>query len=539
MEAQTMLTSKQELNSKNTKQDLLTEESSEEAVKERVAKDGKKGCDDNDDDALRRRRRKTRYNSFSSSVYDEDARWKALHEERPDKPCHKSEDSPFSSSSGFHNFRGLLNWCIIILVFTTGRAALENLIKYGVLIDPVHSYRLFVASESNFPMVWVFIALFSSIMITFFVEKVASKFRVPERLISFLHTTTFLFEISFPAIFVFILKPSPFLSSPVLTATCLLFLKLVSYAQVNKWCRLSHRQQPLKHQPQVAHRVSKKHHHRSTSIKAFSGPNYYNEHERFAQLSFYQHYPHNLNIQDLCYFILAPTVCYELNYPRTTRIRARFLLSRALEICFLLGLILSLIQQWIVPTLENSVGLFGKMNYAMMLARILKLAIPNHFIWLISFYFIFHSCSNFNAELLKFADRQFYKDWWNAENLQQFWSTWNIPIHRFALRHVYKPILRKGSTKVVANACVFLMSALFHEYLVSIPLNMLRPWFLVSFLLQTPLVVMSDRMSGKVGNMVVWVLLILGQPLAIMMYYHDYFLLHNNNNTIPSHNNNF
>lgn len=81
-----MLTSKQELNSKNTKQDLLTEESSEEAVKERVAKDGKKGGDDNDDDALRRRRRKTRYNSFSSSVYDEDARWKALHEERPDKP---------------------------------------------------------------------------------------------------------------------------------------------------------------------------------------------------------------------------------------------------------------------------------------------------------------------------------------------------------------------------------------------------------------------------------------------------------------------
>ena len=32
-------------------------------------------------------------------------------------------------------------------------------------------------------------------------------------------------------------------------------------------------------------------------------------------------YPDNLSLCDLYYFVLAPTLCYELNFPRTTRIR--------------------------------------------------------------------------------------------------------------------------------------------------------------------------------------------------------------------------
>lgn len=34
-------------------------------------------------------------------------------------------------------------------------------------------------------------------------------------------------------------------------------------------------------------------------------------------------YPDNLNLFDLYYYILAPTLCYELNFPRTQRIRKR------------------------------------------------------------------------------------------------------------------------------------------------------------------------------------------------------------------------
>jgi len=40
--------------------------------------------------------------------------------------------------------------------------------------------------------------------------------------------------------------------------------------------------------------------------------------------------------------------------------------------------------------------------------------VPNHVIWLIFFYWMFHSCLNVLAEVLRFGDRTFYKDWWQV-----------------------------------------------------------------------------------------------------------------------------
>jgi len=40
--------------------------------------------------------------------------------------------------------------------------------------------------------------------------------------------------------------------------------------------------------------------------------------------------------------------------------------------------------------------------------------VPNHFIWLLFFYWMFHSSLNVIAELLRFGDRTFYKDWWSV-----------------------------------------------------------------------------------------------------------------------------
>lgn len=36
-------------------------------------------------------------------------------------------------------------------------------------------------------------------------------------------------------------------------------------------------------------------------------------------------------VTDIYYFIFVPTLCYELNFPRSPRIRKRFLLRRLLE----------------------------------------------------------------------------------------------------------------------------------------------------------------------------------------------------------------
>jgi len=86
-------------------------------------------------------------------------------------------------------------------------------------------------------------------------------------------------------------------------------------------------------------------------------------------------YPNNLYITDLYYFIFAPTLCYELNFPRSDRIRKRFLLRRGLECFFGAQLMVALIQQWIIPSVKNSLIPFSNMDLIKIQERLLKLAV--------------------------------------------------------------------------------------------------------------------------------------------------------------------
>ena len=51
------------------------------------------------------------------------------------------------------------------------------------------------------------------------------------------------------------------------------------------------------------------------------------------------------------------------------------------------------------------------------LVQTLHFAVPAAYIWLSQFYLIFHTFLNLLAEITMFADRRFYSDWWNADNL--------------------------------------------------------------------------------------------------------------------------
>jgi diacylglycerol O-acyltransferase-1 len=178
-----------------------------------------------------------------------------------------------------------------------------------------------------------------------------------------------------------------------------------------------------------------------------------------------------------------------------------------------------------MPILENSKIPMRETNILKMTERLLKLAVPNHVIWLIAFYTMFHSYLNVLAELLRFGDREFYLDWWNAQTVAQFWKNWNIPVHHFCLRHIYKPLLGMGITKLQAQLIVFFVSAFFHEYLVSIPLRMFRLWSFFGMIMQIPFAAFVQRfLHGNYGNMAVWISLIIGQPIAILMYIHDYYI---------------
>ncbi|KAM6972973.1 LOW QUALITY PROTEIN: diacylglycerol O-acyltransferase 1a [Aplochiton taeniatus] len=421
--------------------------------------------------------------------------------------CHVLQESLLSSASGYSNYRGILNWCVVMLVLSNARLFLENLIKYGILVDPIQVVSLFLKDPYSWPAACLIIISNLFIMAALHTERRLALGSISESTGTFLHSVNLATMLCFPSATVLLLHSiTPVGAVYSLGVYTVLFLKIFSYRDVNLWCR------------QIRQAKAKKM-SRSNSCPSV-------EYSNRSAVRSHVSYPGNLSHRDMYYFVFAPTLCYELNFPRSPRIRKRFLLRRLFEMLFLMQLLVGLIQQWMVPTVQNSMKPFREMDFSRMMERLLKLAVPNHLIWLIFFYWFFHSTLNFLAELLQFGDREFYRDWWNSETVSYFWANWNIPVHKWCLRHFYKPMLKKGVNKLLAQTAVFLVSAFFHEYLVSVPLKMFRLSFM-GMMTQIPLAwFTSNFLHGNYGNAMVWISLIIGQPVAVLMYVHDYYVIH-------------
>ena len=90
--------------------------------------------------------------------------------------------------------------------------------------------------------------------------------------------------------------------------------------KVNSWCRSPNSNRLLREKSCVTRSEVKKVERLSSDEECGKG-----------QKSLLK-YPDNLTVANLYYFCLAPTLCYELNYPKTCRIRKFFLMRRICEV---------------------------------------------------------------------------------------------------------------------------------------------------------------------------------------------------------------
>ncbi|XP_012270220.1 diacylglycerol O-acyltransferase 1 [Orussus abietinus] len=451
---------------------------------------------------------------------------------QPDKPCHRPRDSLFSWSSGFDNFTGFVNWGFLLLGIGGIRLLLENFIKYGIRVDPWQWFRFLSGKDDGgeeHPSLILILYSTVPVVLCLLIEKGLAADIIAHGPGMVFHVVNLIVMVLVPMVVIHI-KDSGFSligAMYVCMLYAMLFLKLWSYVQVNMWCRLSTRTK-CENQGRMRRQSLSCNSLQAAAAKK-QNERQVEKDESDGRTNLVQ-YPNNLNLRDLYYFILAPTLCYELNFPRTQRIRKRFLIKRILEVVVGCQVVMSLFQQWMIPSVKNSLIPFSNMDVAKASERLLKLAIPNHLVWLCFFYLSFHSYLNLMGELLHFADRNFYSDWWNANNIDIFWRSWNMPVHRWALRHLYIPIVEMGYGRNVASITVFFISAFFHEYLVSVPLKTFKIWAFMGMMGQIPLSIISrmaeKHLGPRFGNLVVWSSLIIGQPLCIMMYYHDYVVTH-------------
>ncbi|SMN21577.1 similar to Saccharomyces cerevisiae YCR048W ARE1 Acyl-CoA:sterol acyltransferase, isozyme of Are2p [Maudiozyma saulgeensis] len=242
-----------------------------------------------------------------------------------------------------------------------------------------------------------------------------------------------------------------------------------------------------------------------------------------------QKFPKNINTWNFFEFTMFPIIVYQIEYPRTERIRWLYVLEK---VCAIFGTIFIMIlnaQLFMYPIAERALmirdsewtGIIDRLSHW---ARLLIDIIPSFIVmYLLVFYLIWDAILNCIAELSRFGDRYFYGDWWNCVTWDEFSRIWNIPVHKFLLRHVYhSSISAFNFNKAQATLFTFFLSSVIHELSMYVIFKRLRLYIFFFQMLQLPLVAIGNTPQMKkktiLGNVIFWIGICAGPSVLCTLY---------------------
>jgi sterol O-acyltransferase len=237
-------------------------------------------------------------------------------------------------------------------------------------------------------------------------------------------------------------------------------------------------------------------------------------------------YPENITTWNYCDFILCPTLCYELEYPRTPCIQWLALFWKTLAVFGCIFLLTLTSEEFIMPVLADAAIRLHQVSSLLdmgliMAETISMLLFPFMITFLLVFLVIFEYLLGAFAEITCFADRHFYSDWWNSSDWMEFSREWNIPVHHFLRRHVYFAS-RTYVSSSMAMVITFLISSLGHELIMGCITKKLRGYGFVAMMLQLPIVAaqQSKLVRGRwvFNNSFFWVSMISGLAVMCTLY---------------------
>lgn len=119
-----------------------------------------------------------------------------------------------------------------------------------------------------------------------------------------------------------------------------------------------------------------------------------------------------------------------------------------------------LTNDWLLPILETA----DKNDFITLLLELIEICF---YFNLAVFYMIFENIMQGIAELTRFADREFYRDWWNTTNYIDFFTKNNRPLYVFSLRYIKKPIMQNFNiSHKLGNYIILCFMAIVHEIVI-------------------------------------------------------------------------
>lgn len=225
------------------------------------------------------------------------------------------------------------------------------------------------------------------------------------------------------------------------------------------------------------------------------------------------------------YYLFCPTMIYRDNYPRTPYIRWQYVVKNFAQFFGCVIFIYYAMDTLCLPVFKK----MRKQPFDMktLVLSIFHATLPGTFVLLLSFYGLMHCWLNAFAEMLRFADRMFYKDWWNSTSFSNYYRTWNVVVHDWLYCYVYQDLLwlLKKRFRSGVMLATFLLSAIVHEYAFTVSLGYFYPVMFCLFAIFGVLFnfVMNDKWTSPVWNVMVWTFLFIGQGIQLCLYCQEWY----------------
>uniref|UniRef100_A0A8D3DNQ0 O-acyltransferase n=1 Tax=Scophthalmus maximus TaxID=52904 RepID=A0A8D3DNQ0_SCOMX len=230
-------------------------------------------------------------------------------------------------------------------------------------------------------------------------------------------------------------------------------------------------------------------------------------------------------VSQYTYFLFAPTLIYRDKYPRNPVIRWGYVASKLLQVLGCLFYAYYVFVRLCIPQFRSiSLKLF---DLRAMVLCVFNSILPGVLVLFLGFFAFLHCWLNAFAEMLCFADRMFYKDWWNSTSFANYYRTWNVVVHDWLYYYVYRDILWISQKRFRAAAMlfVFTVSAVVHEYILAICFGFFYPVLFCLFMCFGMMFnfILHDQRKGPIWNVIMWTSLFLGQGVIICLYSHEWY----------------